>query len=347
MKPTRYTTQQIADAIGARCEGPGEVEISGPAAIDAAGPGQITFAADSRRAAGLAASKASAAIVADAPESAPMVLLRVDDVEAAWSNLLGLFAPELAEPAEGIDPTARVDASAKIDPAAAIGQNVVIGPGAVVAAGAVIGPNCVLEQDAIIGAATRLHAGVVVRHRCTIGAGCTIGPNCVIGHEGFGYFFRDGAHQLVPHVGNVVIEDSVELGACVCVDRAKFGSTRVGAGTKVDNLVQIAHNVQIGAGCLLVGQCGIAGSARLGDYVIIGGSAGVRDHVQLGDQARLAAYSAAAGDIPAGQTFAGTPAAEAKEAFRQVMALAKLPDLLKQVKKLESRVKALESPEDD
>jgi UDP-3-O-[3-hydroxymyristoyl] glucosamine N-acyltransferase len=348
MNPTRLTVQQIAERIGATVQGDPRTAITGPGSIEQATGTQITFASDARRIDQLAASNAAAAIVqAETPRVEGMVLLRVEDVEMAWSALLEMFAPDRPGPVSGIDPAASVDPAAEIDPTASVAPGAVIQARVRIGAAAVISAGCVLETDCQVGENSRLGPGVVVRHGCRIGRGCQIGPNSVIGHDGFGYIFRDGDHRKVPHIGDVVIEDDVELGACVCVDRAKFGSTRIGAGTKVDNLVQIAHNVQIGPGCLLVGQCGIAGSARLGAYVVLGGNAGVRDHVQLGDQARLAAYSAAATDIPPGQSWAGTPAGQSKQQFRQIMALGKLPDLLKQVRKLESRVQALESTEDD
>jgi UDP-3-O-[3-hydroxymyristoyl] glucosamine N-acyltransferase len=174
-----------------------------------------------------------------------------------------------------------------------------------------------------------------------------IGPNCVIGADGFGYYFQDGVHHKIPHIGTVAIADDVEMGACSCVDRAKFGVTRIGAGTKIDNLVQVAHNVQVGRGCILVGQCGIAGSAQLGDYVMLGGNAGIHENISLGDAAQCSAFAAVANDVPAGVAVAGLPARPAREAFRIVGALPKLPALLKRVRELETRLKALESTEDN
>ena len=346
MSPQGLTIRQIAEAIGAVVDGDGERIIRGVAALDAAGEGEITFAAVERRAQQLAGSAAAAAVVANHPASAPMPLLRVPHVEEAWARVLALFAPPRAAPSAGIHPDARVDASAEVDATASIGPHAVIEADVRVGPGCVVGPNCVLEAGVVVGAGSVLHAGVVVRHGCRIGQRCEIGPNSVIGHDGFGYYFKDGAHHKVPHIGDVVIEDDVEIGACACVDRAKFGSTRIGAGSKIDNLVQIAHNVQVGRGCILVGQCGIAGSAQLGRFAIVGGSAGVRDHIRLGDQAKLAAYSAAASDVPDGETWAGIPAGPAKEAFRTMMATQKLPELLKRVKELESRIQRLESATD-
>jgi UDP-3-O-[3-hydroxymyristoyl] glucosamine N-acyltransferase len=181
----------------------------------------------------------------------------------------------------------------------------------------------------------------------TIGRGVRIGPNSVIGHDGFGYHFAGGVHHKVPHVGTVIIEDDVELGACACVDRAKFGVTRVGAGTKIDNLVQIAHNVQVGKGCLLAALAGVAGSAELGDFVVMGGHAGVRDNVTLGAGVQASAFAAVAGDVPAGDTVAGIPARTWKEEGRIVAASAKLPELIKRIRDLEERISRLESPKHD
>jgi UDP-3-O-[3-hydroxymyristoyl] glucosamine N-acyltransferase len=203
-----------------------------------------------------------------------------------------------------------------------------------------------LGRDVRVGGECRLHEGVVVRHGCTLGERVEIGPNSVIGQDGFGYYFQDGAHHKVPHIGTVVIEDDVEIGACSCVDRAKFGATRIGAGTKIDNLVQIAHNVETGRGCLLAGQVGIAGSARLGDTVVLGGHAGVRDNIRLGDGVQAAAFSAVAGDIEAGQVVGGVPARPVREQMRAVHAAAKTPEMAKKLRDLQARIERLESAAD-
>jgi UDP-3-O-[3-hydroxymyristoyl] glucosamine N-acyltransferase len=340
------TVEAIARRIGATVRGDGSVMIRGVNSLDAASAGELTFAADEKRCRRLAHSQASAAVVpADCDTEFPCQL-RVDHVEKAWASVLALFAPEQAPPAAGVHPTACVDDSAElgqgvsIGPHCVIGANVRVGSRGVLAAGVVVESGCVIGDDCL------LHPQVVLRARCRLGDRVQIGPGSVVGHDGFGYYQDQGEHRKVPHIGNVILEDDVELGACVCVDRAKFGSTRVGAGTKVDNLVQIAHNVQIGPGCILVGQCGLAGSARLGSYVTVGGSAGIRDNISLGDQASLAAYSAAAQDIPAGQTYAGVPAGPARDVFRVHMAGQKLPDMLKRVKALESRLEKIESAKD-
>lgn len=340
------TVEAIARRIGATVRGDGSVSIRGVNSLREASAGEVTFAADEKRCRQLARSQASAAVVpADCDVEFPC-LLRVEHVEKAWASVLSLFAPDQAPAPAGVHPLACVDDSAVLGSGVSIGPHCVVGADVRIGSNTVLAAGVVVESDCVIGDNCLLHPRVVLRPRCRLGHRVQIGPNSVLGHDGFGYYQDNGQHCKVPHIGDVVVEDDVELGACVCVDRAKFGSTRIGAGTKVDNLVQIAHNVQIGPGCILVGQCGLAGSARLGSYVTVGGSAGIRDNISLGDQASLAAYSAAAQDVPAGQTYAGVPAGPARDVFRVHMASQKLPDMLKRVKALESRLEEIESAKD-
>ena len=346
MKFEPLTVRTVADLVGGATTGDETVEVSSVASLEDAGPGDLTFAVDARRAGRLGQCAAAAAMVPMSVESAPMALIRVDDVQAALAALLGGFEQPEDLPPAGVDPTAVVAPDAKVAADAAVGPGVLVGARATVAGGAVLCANVSIGRDAEIGQDTVLLDGVVVRARCRIGRRVRIGPNSVIGHDGFGYYTSDGVHHRIPHVGNVVIEDDVEIGACSCVDRAKFGTTRIGAGTKIDNLVQVAHNVQIGRGCLLAGQVGIAGSTRLGQYVALGGNTGVRDGVTVGDGVRCAACSAIAGDVPDGQVLLGTPARSAAEMLRIIQAWAKLPELIRRVRKLEARLKELEPAED-
>jgi len=340
------TISEVAEFIGGQVDGDGSVQIDGIVPIDEAGPTQLTFAEDDKRAADLASSRAAAAIVGEQPKSANIPLVRVDNVKAAVARLLVTFTPPEDLPQFGIHP------SAVVSPEATVADNVAIGPNVVVQGGAEIGPgsalcaNVTVGRDVRIGSESILFEGVIVRHSCVIGSRVRIGSNSVIGYVGFGYYTEGGVHHKIPHIGNVVIEDDVEIGACSCVDRGKFGSTTVGAGTKIDDLVLVAHNVQVGRGCLLAGQCGIAGSARLGNYVALGGNAGVRDNVKLGDGVQCYAFSAIASDTAAGEIVAGLPALPARERRRIVQAERKLPELLKRVKQLESRLSKLESTED-
>jgi UDP-3-O-[3-hydroxymyristoyl] glucosamine N-acyltransferase len=343
MKNVPMTVRMVAEWVGGTVEGDEEIALDGIAPVESAGPSQITFAADARWTARLAKSRAGAAIVGKDVYRPGMTLIRVADVQGAIVRLLENLADPEDLPSPGVHP------SAVISPKAMVAAGVAIGPHVVVEAGASIGVGCVLcagvyvGPEVTVGEHTVLCPGAVVRARVSIGKNVRIGPNCVIGHDGFGYHFADGVHHKVPHVGTVIIEDDVELGACTCVDRAKFGATRIGAGTKIDNLVQIAHNVQVGKGCLLAALAGVAGSAELGDFVVMGGHAGVRDNVTVGRGVQASAFAAIASSVPDGEVVAGIPARPWKEEGRIVMAAAKLPDLLKRFRELEERVRALES----
>lgn len=339
------TVQQVAAAVGGAVEGDGSKRLSGLAAMDSASAEHLTFAADDRRAAQLARSLAGAAIVNQAAPPAAMPLIRVADVQAAIASLLSQLAGPEDLPPVGIAASAVIAADAIVPPDAALGPGVVIGAKAVLGPGCVLCANVSIGAGAVLGCNCVLFEGVVIRSGSVIGNNVRIGPNSVIGWDGFGYYFADGVHHKIVHAGNVVIEDDVEIGACTCIDKAKFGSTRIGRGSKIDNLVQVAHNVQVGNGCILVGQCGLAGSTKLGNYVIIGGHAGIRDNISLGDGVQCSAFAAVAQDVPAGQVVAGVPAGPAKEQFRMFQAMTKLPELLKRVKELEKRLSTLESPE--
>ena len=223
-------------------------------------------------------------------------------------------------------------------PFCVVGAAAKVGDRSVLCAGVCLGAGVVIGEDSV------LFEGVVVRPRCIVGRRVRIGPHSVIGHDGFGYYTAGGVHRRIPHAGTVIIEDDVELGACTCVDRAKFGATRIGAGTKIDNLVQIAHSVRIGPGCLLAALCGVAGSTRLGTHVVFGGHVGIRDNVSIGSGVTCAAYTAVANDVPDGQTLFGIPALPAREKFRQISYTSRLAALFQRVDELERRLRQLESP---
>lgn len=341
MKTLSLTLQQIAQLLGGELIGDGSAMIAGLASVESAGPGELTFA-DEKHAQHLASSKASGALVTKLPAGAPMPLIRVANLQAAVFALLARIG-EMEDFPQGIHPSAVIAPDAKVAPAVGIGPGVTVGPRAVVGEGCILCSNVAINADVTIGKDCIFFEGVVIKPGTVVGNRVRIGPNSVIGYDGFGYWTDKGVHRRYPHVGNVVIEDDVELGACSCVDRAKFGSTRLGAGTKVDNLVQVAHNVQVGRGCILVGQCGVAGSAKLGQYVVIGGNAGIRDNITLGNGVQCSAFAAVAQDVPDGEIVAGIPAGPVREKFREIQAAAKLPELLKRVKDLEARLSALES----
>jgi len=344
----RITLRTVAEFVGGTVEGDDQLLVSSIGSLDEAGQGDLTYAVNEHKAASLKTSKATAAIVphglcVKTAENSQMALIRVANPEAAVATLLQRTSDGEDLPAVGIHPSAVIASDAEISDNVAIGPCVVIGRRAKIGAGSVLYPGAKVGADAVVGENCILAEGTVVRYECVVGDRVRIGPNSVIGYDGFGYYYEDGVHHKIPHPGNVVIEDDVELGACTCVDRAKWGSTRIGAGTKIDNLVQIAHYVQVGNGCLLASQAGVAGSSKLGKFVILGGSSGVRDNISVGDGTKLGAASNLAQSAGPGEMLLGTPAKDAKTAIREIMGLSKLPDIIKRVKKLEKQLSKLES----
>ncbi|MHC4913001.1 MAG: UDP-3-O-(3-hydroxymyristoyl)glucosamine N-acyltransferase, partial [Planctomycetota bacterium] len=319
------TVGQLAQQVGAELVGDGSGQISGVGAVASAGKDTITFAIDSRHIAGLNKSQAGAVMVSSQIKDLDKPQLIVENVNAALIEALGIFAPRLKPVTEGIDPTAKVAGDAKISKGVAIGPGVVIDGKVEIGEDSVISGGCKVGENSKLGKNCRLDSNVVVYHNCTIGDNVVIQANTTIGSTGFGYSFVDGAQRLIPHNGGVVIEDFVELGANCCVDRAKFGNTIIGAGTKIDNLVQIAHNVVIGKCCLIAAQVGIAGSSKLGDGVVMGGQVGVIDNIEIGDGAMIGAVSGVTNNVPAGKQMFGTPALDKLEAFKMVGFTRRLP----------------------
>ncbi len=319
MPGRRYSTSELATLLGATLIGPGDVPITHMESAEWAGEGALTFVRAPRFVPLWSASRASAAVVAreippgDLGSERP--LLAVDDVDGAIIRAIGLFAPESPVPPAGVHPGAVVAPGARVDADASIG------PGCVIAEGAAIGPGVRLVSGVYVGVGakvgdrTLVYPGVSVLDRCEVGRECIIHAGVVIGADGFGYAPRPDGRGLakIPHIGNVLVGDDVEIGANTCIDRAKFGSTTIGHGTKIDNLVQIAHNCRIGRSCIICGHCGIAGSVTIGDGVVIGGMAGVRDNVSIGSGAKIAAGAGVASDVPPGAVYMGTPAGPATE----------------------------------
>jgi UDP-3-O-[3-hydroxymyristoyl] glucosamine N-acyltransferase len=305
------------------------------APLDRAGAGDLSFIESPKYASLFTASQAAvtlvAASLADAP--GPAVLVIVDDPREALLALLPrLYAPPPRN--AGVDSTARIGRGVRLPPDATIEPYVVIGDGASLGARAWIGAQCVVGQGVSAGddlrlfPAVTLHSGTQVGHRVTIHAGARIG------NDGFGYVFRDGEHAKIPHVGRCVIGDDVEIGANTAIDRGSLDDTIVGAGTKIDNLVHIAHNVRVGRLCLIMAQVGIAGSARLNDGCILAGQVGVSGHLTIGAGARLAGQAGVFGNVPPGETWSGYPARPHATALRAQAALFRLPRLLRAIERL-------------
>ena len=347
MKPV--TLNEIARLLGCTPPANGGRLVASVASLADAGPEDLSVVSSDRYAKAFARTAAMAVIAGKRvrmPASTKPVF-RVDDAEAAVSVVLQRFAIPHGRPAPGVDGRAIVAASATIAATAAVAGHVSIGERSSVGARAILHPGVVLGDDVSVGEDTELFPNVVVRDRVSIGSRVIIFASSVIGTDGFGYRWDGARHAKIPHVGTVVIEDDVELGSCVCVDRAKFGITRVGRGTKVDNLVQIAHNVQIGEHCVIVAQTGIAGSSKLGRGVVLGGQTAVRDHLTIGDGAVAAARTAIAHDLPAKAIVSGTPALPHRQSLREQAAFRRLPELIVQMRRLQEEVTRLKAKQAD
>ncbi|HEX3624431.1 MAG TPA: UDP-3-O-(3-hydroxymyristoyl)glucosamine N-acyltransferase [Verrucomicrobiae bacterium] len=332
-----FTTEDIAKHVGGEVVGDRAAILSHFATIESARAGDLTFAENDEFFARAEQSAATAIIADKRFTSAKKTLIQVPNARVAFAKALTLFFPDKKFPV-GIHPTAVVAASAKIDasahvgPHCVIGERVSIGPRTVLQAGSVLDEDCALAED------VNLFPNVTLYGRTQIGNRVRIHANSVIGSDGFGYVQDGPVHRKVPQIGNVVINDDVEIGAGVTIDRGALGSTIVGRGTKIDNLVHIAHNVQIGEGCLLVAQVGIAGSSKLGNYVVLAGQVGVAGHLKIGNQAIVGAKSGVMHDIPDGEKWLWIPAQPDRDVKRQVLAMQRLPDLLKRVAELERKL---------
>jgi len=343
------TVEQLAERLGAGLVGAGREikrQISDVGPVEAAGESDVTFVTNDKHIAALGKSRAAAAIVAKRIDGLPKPQLIVKNVDAALIEVLNIFAPTLKPAVEGIDPSATLGHDVKIARGASIGPNVVIGDRVEIGKNTCIGSGCKIGENSKVGEKCRLDSNVVVYHNCCLGNNVIIQANSTIGSTGFGYSLIEGSHKLIPHNGGVVIEDFVEIGANCCIDRAKFGNTIIGAGTKIDNLVQIAHNVVIGEGCLIAGLVGIAGSCKLGDGVVLAGQVGLADNIEIGDGTMIGAQSGVPYDVAAGQQLLGRPAVEKKEALRIIGLTMRLPKMAEQLKKLVRKVEKLEKNED-
>jgi len=334
-----FTTAAIAAQLDGEVQGDPTAQLTGFAPADRAGAGDLTFAENEAFFA-QAEQSAATAIIADARfSSGTKTVIRVKNPRVAFARALALFFPEPTF-APGVHPGAVVAASAQIDPSAHIGPHCAIGERVVIGAKVVLQGGNFIGDDSKLGEATRLFPQVTIYPQTEIGRRVRIHAGTVIGSDGYGYVQDNGIHRKVPQIGQVIIGDDVEIGANVTVDRGALGATRIGRGTKIDNLVQIAHNVVIGEHCLIIAQVGIAGSAKLGDYVILAGQSGVAGHLKLGSQVTVAAQSGVMHDIPAGEKWLGSPAQPDRQTKRQWIALAQLPDLIRRVAELERKLGA-------
>ncbi len=332
-----FTASEIANRLEGEVVGDGSVLLTGFAPAGNAKPGDLTFAENETYFARAEQSPAAAILVDNSFTSSRKPLIRVANARIGFAKALPLFFPE-RQFGQGAHPSCAIAASAQIDPSAYLGPYCVIGEGVRIGAGCVLeggnhlGPNCQLATE------VHLFPNVVLYGRTQVGDRVRIHAGTVVGSDGFGYVLDGDQHRKVPQIGQVIIHDDVEIGANVTIDRGALGPTVIGKGTKIDNLVQIAHNVLIGEHCLIVAQAGIAGSTKLGNFVIVAGQVGLAGHLKIGNHVTIAAQSGVMHDIPDGEKWFGSPAQPDRQMKRQLLALHQLPELLRRVDQLEKRL---------
>ena len=345
------TVEELAALVRGRLVGDGSVPIHSARPVREAGPGDITFIENERYAKMLRSSPASAAIVGPhfkrVPAEHPLPVIEVEDPIVAFlavrSHLRGALKPRWAgvHPQAFVAPTARIGADVAIYPFAYVGDEAVIGDGVTLHPGAVIGDRCRVGRDSVIHPNAVLYADVTLGERVEVHSGT------VLGGDGFGYRLIDGKHVKIPQTGRVEVGDDVEIGANCTIDRATFEATRIGEGTKIDNLVMIGHNNQIGRHNLLCGQVGIAGSCKTGDYVVMAGQAGIKDNTVIGDRAIVNAQAGVHRNIPADQQVFGTPAIPVREQRRIFQMIARLPEMHRQLRELSAQIALLTAADCD
>ncbi|HET7217869.1 MAG TPA: UDP-3-O-(3-hydroxymyristoyl)glucosamine N-acyltransferase [Vicinamibacterales bacterium] len=332
----------IAARLDCRLEGDGSIDIRGVAGIEDAGPGDLTFFTNPKYAAELRTTRASAVILGENAEAAPCAMLRARQPYLAFARAVALFQDPW-RPAPGVHRLAWIDDGVSLGDDASVGPFAVIEQGARIGARTIIHPHVTIGRQTEIGDDCVIHARAALRERIRLGHRVIVQDGAVIGSDGFGFARRpDGTHQKIPQIGGVVIEDDVEIGANTTIDRPAVGETRIGAGTKIDNLVQIAHGVTIGRNVLLAAQVGIAGSVTIEDDVTLAGQVGVAGHITLGKGVIATAQTGIPNSVEAGEFISGYPAIPNKAWLRSSAVFRKLPELKKRVADLERRIKELE-----
>lgn len=338
-----FTAGELAERIGGTVEGDAGATVTGVAPVTEAGPGDLTFVTSREYARALTSSRPTAVLAPDGLvlDRGPCpALIRVRDPHAALGRLLPLFFPDAS--VDGVGPG--------VHPTAVLGEGLRLGEDVWIGAYAVLDPGCEIGSGSVIGPHVHVGSGAVIGRECVLDGGCAVlGPvrmgdrvrvhaGARLGTEGFGFAEENGRAVKIPQVGRCVIGDDVEIGANSTVDRGALGDTVVGAGTKIDNLVHVGHNVRIGRNCMIVAQVGVAGSVDIGDGVQLAGQAGIAGHLTIGDGARIAAQAGVIGDVPAGETYSGYPARPHADAMRASAALFRLPAMVRRLRRLEERL---------
>jgi UDP-3-O-[3-hydroxymyristoyl] glucosamine N-acyltransferase len=337
------TLADLAARLGCRLDGDGAIEIARVATLDQAGAGDLTFLANPKYAQAAQQTRASAIILSEDAPPAPCAMLRSTHPYRAFADALALLGRN-ERPPDGVHPTAVVAADARVGRGVSIGAFAVVGAGADIGQRVVLHPHVVIGPGARIGDDSVLHTRVSVRERSVIGSRVVVQDGVVIGSDGYGYVTDpDGVHHKIPQQSVVVIEDDVEIGANTTIDRPAVGETRIGRGSKIDNLVQIAHGVKVGEHVLLVAQVGIAGSTKIGDHVVLAGQVGVVGHITIGDRAQATAQTGISNSVEPGALMSGYPAIDHRDWLKASVAFKNLPDLRRQLKDLQARLDALEA----
>ncbi len=332
-----FTAAELAKRLDGKVIGDESIKLSGFAPANAAKAGDLTFAENEMYFRTAEESAASAILIDKEFSSEKKTLVKVTNARIAFAKVLPLFFPEQKFTA-GVHESAVVPESAQVDPTAHIGAHCVIGEKVKIGRGAILQGGNHIGANSSIGDGSHLFPNVVIYANTQIGQRVRIHSGSVIGSDGFGYVFDSGVHRKVPQIGNVIIHDDVEIGANVTIDRGALGPTTIGKGTKIDNLVQIAHNVQIGEHALIIAQVGIAGSTKIGNYTTVAGQVGVAGHLKIGNKVIIAAQSGVMTNIGDGEKWFGTPAQPDRQMKRQMIATQQLPDLIRRVAELEKRL---------
>ncbi len=333
--------KEIAQAVEGELHGPEDLEINGPGKIEEASPGQITFLANPRYQQYVTRTKASAIIIDKPIDGLKIPYILVPNAYVAFMQVLRMFTPRLHDYFEGLSPQAFIDPTAQIDPSAKVAPLAYVGPGVKIGARSVIYPGVVLLKNVSIGEDCILYPNVSVREECVIGNRVILHNGVVVGSDGFGFAPANGKYHKIPQIGNVVIEDDVEIGANSTIDRATTGSTIIRSGCKLDNQIQIAHNVKVGDDTAIAAQTGIAGSTEIGKNVVIAGQVGITGHIKIHDRVIVAAKTGVTKDIPEGQVVFGIPALPIHKQKRIEVSMRHLPELMKRLRELEEEIKHL------
>lgn len=338
----KATASEIAAIAGGRVVGDGDTVVTGVSGVREASAGDLAFVADPAYVPYAARTAASVLLVREPLETPAAAQVVVDDPADALERLAAHFLPAASHPT-GIAPTAHVEEGARLGEGVAVGAFAYVADSAVLEDGVVVYPHAYVGPDCVVGAGTVLYPRAVLYHGTKIGKRCIVHAGAVLGADGFGFAFAGGEHRKIPQLGTVEVGDDVEIGANSTIDRARLGKTRIGSGTKIDNLVQIGHNAQIGNHCVLCGMVGVAGSARVGNYVTLAAGSGVAGHLELGDGVTVAGLAGVTKSIEAGRTVSGFPAVDHTVERRIKASVRRLPEALRTVRALEQRIAALET----